>query len=579
MKTTKIFAYACAIALVSTVGFTSCKKDEPRQQVPQVNTDITLSLPTQVGGAMRRMPGATVQTNGATDFDANGMKSITLIPFAKKEKVSVSSTRLGDSNIDLGTLGATISLSADANGRTKVFTGKNVPLGASAFLFYGESNKTSSNKFEIGSLTGSFDAASPASYTFSLEAIQPNASTVDASAAYTGLIKYLNHVANAQENESAKAWKDYTTVAGDNEGFVAMADTFKTAKVLSSFGIQRMMTDLYQSIKTNSDAIAAAIRDSIATAEFATVDGDGNVTLVASLQNFPQSFGLPVGCIAVAYSTSEKVFGGNAVSAFGGLDPAAINNFVYPPSLWYYANSQIKASSSSKESSYTTPASWASVLATYEKDNASVVASTRSIAIKDTIQYAVARLDVQLKFKEGTTLVDNDPNTTANVVTNPVAGYPLKAVLVGGQKNVGFDFTPGVGTAYTVYDTVMTSDIAAVSTSYSAANSTLVLESAEDEDEYIAIELVNTSDKDFYGYDGIVPVGGRFYLVGKLAAASATETGNKVFKQDYTTTARIAIKDLKSAYNTIPDLKAPQLEIGLAIDLTWQTGHTYDLEL
>ena len=98
---------------------------------------------------------------------------------------------------------------------------------------------------------------------------------------------------------------------------------------------------------------------------------------------------------------------------------------------------------------------------------------------------------------------------------------------------------------------------------------------------YLTIRLgfTNTSDKDFYGVDGIVPVGGKFYLVGQLTASAATETESKVFKQDYTTTARVAIKDLRSAYNTIPDLKAPQLEIGLSIDLSWETGHTYDLEL
>ena len=79
--------------------------------------------------------------------------------------------------------------------------------------------------------------------------------------------------------------------------------------------------------------------------------------------------------------------------------------------------------------------------------------------------------------------------------------------------------------------------------------------------------------------DGIVPVGGKFYLVGQLTASAATETDTHVFKQDFTTTARVAIKDLKSAYNTIPDLKAPQLEIGLSVDLEWRAGHTYDLEL
>jgi hypothetical protein len=120
--------------------------------------------------------------------------------------------------------------------------------------------------------------------------------------------------------------------------------------------------------------------------------------------------------------------------------------------------------------------------------------------------------------------------------------------------------------------------MAATVSAYSDANSTLVLETAAEEDEYICVEFTNNSTKDFYGADGIVPIGGKFYLVGRLTAASATETGKKVFKQDYTTTAKLSIKDLKSAYNTIPDLKAPQLEIGLLVDLTWKAGHVYEID-
>ena len=267
------------------------------------------------------------------------------------------------------------------------------------------------------------------------------------------------------------------------------------------------------------------------------------------------------------------------------MEPAQVDRYVYPASLWYTANTKIHTSTTSKLDNYTGAASWQAILDTYEKKNSSVSSNTRSIALIDTIQYAVARLDVCVKFKENTWLEDNDPVAANNKVNNPSAGYPLSAVLVGGQKNVGFDFTQatyagGIGYAYTIYDKEMTSAIAATGTAaYSAANSTLVLETPAGENEFIALEFTNTSDKDFYGVDGIVPVGGKFYLVGQLTASVATETGTCVFKQDYTTTARVAIKDLKSAYNTIPDLKAPQLEIGLSVDLQWQAGHVYDLEL
>lgn len=577
----KMTFVACA-ALLASVAFTACNNNEPQQKPQQVTTDIAISLPSQVGGP-QRMPGATVQLNGHTDFGTNGMNDITLVPFAPSAVVTTASVRLGN-NIELGSIGATQTYTASANGRAKVFTGKSVPIGTSAFLFYGESGAAGTD-FEKGALTGSL-TGEPAAITFSLKPINSNASTVTGNAAYTGLIAYLNHVANA--SNGTKTWKEYT--AADNEGLYEAFQKYSSATVLSSFGIRRMMEDLYKSLMSNtSDAMAAAIRDSIADSRFATVNTTtGEVTLNTALQGFPGNVNLPDGAVAVAYSAGA--FNGNAAHAYGSLEPAQVDRYVFPASLWYTANTKIKTSTTSKEGNYTGAATWKAILDTYEKDNSSVSSATRSIALKDTIQYAVARLDVMVKFKENTWLEDNDPVAANNKVNNPAVGYPLSAVLVGGQKNVGFDFTQAsyagsIAYAYTIYDNVMTNPIAATSTSaYSDANSTLVLETPAGENEFIALEFTNTSDKDFYGVDGIVPIGGKFYLVGQLTASAADDTDkheadNHVFKQDFTTTARVSIKDLKSAYNTIPDLKAPQLEIGLSVDLEWRNGHTYDLEL
>ena len=572
----KLTFVACAAMLASAAILTGCQNDNnDPQQREQVTTDIAIALPGQVGAnGASKMPSATVQLGGHTDFGTNGMKGITLVPFAKSEEVTSSSTRLGTANIDLGTIGATQTYSKSANGRAKVFTGKEVPLGTSAFLFYGESGATGT-KFETGSLTGTL-TGNPSAFVFALEPIVLNAATIEADGAYTGLIAFLNAVANA--SDGVKAWKEYT--AGDNEGLYELFQTYSAANVLSSFHVQRMMTDLYKTLMPSNDAMSEAIKTIIGNGTYATVDGSGNVTLVAALRDFPETtYNIPQGSVAVAYSAGA--FGGNAAHAYGSLNPATLDTYVYPSSLWYTSNTQIKTHNSSLLGNYTGAESWKAILEAYSKDNSSVNSKTRSVALKDTVQYAVARLDVMVKFKANTWLEDNDPVTANNKVANPAAGYPLSAVLVGGQKNVGFDFSTQKGsTTYTIYDKVMTNTIAATSTAaYSAANSTLVLETPAETNEFIALEFTNTSDKDFYGYDGIVPVGAKFYLVGQLNADDATETGKKVFKQDYTTTARVAIKDLKNAYITIPDLKAPQLEIGLSVDLHWETGHTYDLEL
>ena len=110
-----------------------------------------------------------------------------------------------------------------------------------------------------------------------------------------------------------------------------------------------------------------------------------------------------------------------------------------------------------------------------------------------------------------------------------------------------------------------------------------MLETAGGEDEKVnvALEFVN-NDQDFYGMNGIVPKGCKFYLVGALeinptvSGATTTKpegyTDNKVFKQDYVTIAKFQINSLANAENTIPDLRNPKVELGLSVDLTWEDG-------
>ena len=581
---------ACAALLTSAVVITGCKNDsEPQAKAPKVTTDIAISLPNQVGGpAVRHMPGRTVQTDGPTDFSYNGMANITLIPFAPKAKVSTASVRFGD-DIALGTLDGSIALSNE--NRARNYSDQQVPQGTTAFLFYGESGKNSgAAKFDVGQINGAL-TGNPAAYKFELQPICTNTDAVQAVADLFNA--YLNQVIIAQDTlYSGHEWRFISE--SENKGYKDMFDTLKTLNVLTTYGVERMMTDLYHSLDVNKDSLAKAIRKAILNPTYASLSGSGasaKVQLVSGMQNFPKQFNIPEGAVSVVYSTSTNTFGANAAHSFGGLAPADLASYVYPASLWYFANTLIKTSSSSK-GNYTAGGTWKSILATYENNEASVNSSTRSIALIDTIQYGVARLDVQVKLKDGTSLMDNNPVESLREIANPDGGYPLKAVLIGNQKNVGFDFTPATyagdkaGT-YVIYDTVMSSAIYAQphASVYSAANSTLVLETPADagagaEDVFVALEFENNTGKDFYGVDRqMIPAGGRFYMVGKLEASEATETGKKVFKQDYTTTARFSINSLTKAYSAIPDLKAPQLEIGMSVDLYWSDGHDYEINL
>ncbi len=590
MKCFKTLAYVSMAALVSVAGFTSCSSEEelnaPKTTAQQaegeyngeeVKTEFSISLP---GNAVRQnMPGATVQAAG-TLASFQGMTNITLVPFAKQSAIASTDTRLGNANITLSDIAATTT-DLGANSNAKVYTNVSIPLTTASFLFYGESAKTGT-AFEKGSLTAAISSASPADYSFSLAPIL-DAITAPTAVGSKGeaLIAYLNAV--AQASDGTTEWRNYT--AAESAAMTAMFETYSSNHSLSSFQVQRIMTDLYKSLMPLNTAIATAIKAAIAPADgsagtYASVNTTtGVVTLNSALAGFPANHNIPEGSVRVKYAGSapNMTFQPCVAADYTSANNTPLDKYTYPSSLWYYVNSTINTSNQSQKDKYNASNSWATILG-YHTDAAAVNSLTRAVAITNTIQYAVARLDVTVKLEAGT-LDDNTPVTAKSITC---ASYPVTAVLVGGQKNVGFDFTPKGTDAYTIYDNVMTSSTMAATTTASAANSTLVLETeaGANKDVMIAVELENASGEDFIGVGGqLIPAGSKFYVIAQLVSDDANVTGKRVFKQDYVTTANLTLKSLKAAYNTIPDLRTPELELGFSVDLTWQAGKTYDVDI
>ena len=585
---------ACAAVLTSAVAFTGCKGDQnapqQKQNAPSVTTDITISLPANATGGARRMPEATVQKNNGSD-DFQGIKEIRLIPFglAKNAIVTGTDTKIGAKLTGIGNIAATSELAATS--KAKKYPNVSVPVGTSAFLFYAESNPSGDNKFNIGYLNYVEASTTAGTAKFELGAIHSDATEVTSDPAHVKLLAYVQSVADA--TDGTKAWKNYTTA--DNEGFKLLFDEYKETKNFNSFNIERMMNDLLGTIALTTNTLADNMRTAIKNSDYVTYDALTNkVTLKSddNLNNFPACLNLPDGSVSIAYN--EGTFGTSADKKFmdkassSNMQMAPVQLYTYPASLWYYANTTISTSNQSENDALTNATNdWAWVLGQYDVAKGAVTSKTRSIALTSPINYAVGRLDVQVKLGSAN-LNDAALPTPASIDCNSDGKkFALTAVLVGGQKNVGFDFTPATYPAsspvYTIYDKVIDPAINVTTEFGSSSNSTLVLESSKDDAEsdnvMIAIELRNNTGKDFVGADGVVPAGGKFYLVGKLIAADATQTGGKVFKQDYITKAELTIGDLSKAYNGIPDLRTPTLEIGLSVDLSWQAGHTYQITL
>ena len=269
-------------------------------------------------------------------------------------------------------------------------------------------------------------------------------------------------------------------------------------------------------------------------------------------------------------------------------DINGIDRFAYPAELYYYGNSRINTSNIDKRKESYTDQDWSDVLADYEFTDGVVGDNTQAVAIKGPLQYGVARLKVKL-VKTDNTL--NDAKGTA--VTVGTDKFPLTGIIVGGQLPVGFDFAPT--TAYPTYseaDMVYIYD-SQVKTNGSSGNeyfylssspdapadapkmtNTLVLQTYDNKKIPVVLEFINNSDQDFVGLDGIVYKGTKFYLVAEVDPAEATPgapaaTQDRVFTQDYTTTLNMKVTGLAKAYNVVPNLLSPRLELGVELVTKW----------
>lgn len=130
---------------------------------------------------------------------------------------------------------------------------------------------------------------------------------------------------------------------------------------------------------------------------------------------------------------------------------------------------------------------------------------------------------------------------------------------------------------------------------------------------YIAVELQNNTGKDIWGELNLIRNGGTFYLVGKMdlnaaiaandalaedkrlkfpveaeyhyppfdPASGATVQVKRVFMQDYKTIANLKFTktSLSNAYVTVPDLRASQISLGLSVDVDWEPGLSFDVNM
>lgn len=315
---------------------------------------------------------------------------------------------------------------------------------------------------------------------------------------------------------------------------------------------------------------------------FSTVDGDCN------LNDFPANFNLPNGSVILQFDITPKDPGPGfdfaynykgAVATYAmGDEDGSFNplNYVYPAELCYFGNSAIRVSDQTKAANY-----YPDGVTDWDNDDkwtddwvkdSHVTNTTRSVAMKDNINYGTALLETKVKFGAAT-LQDNygaldkrwnnKPEITEDNNTIDATAdrdhFVLTGVLVGGQEQeVGWNYiakstTPGFGNM--VYDKVGEIHIPhfdsnSTTQSTSAANYTLLWDNWEaknkgskQRDVFVALEFVNKG-VDFYGQNNLIRSGATFYIVGKL------DPDKRPSSLDVTDAAYVADKSLGITWPT-----------------------------
>lgn len=538
--------FKLGVLLLASAGLASCSSDDTfsgskGQSGEPVKTQFAISVPVGKAG---RLAHNIVQGQNPAVF--RGMDNIQLIPFT----TAPAAGGTGQTPIALGSI---LDNELQANTNAKVYYEVQIPEKTSHFLFYGEAYSATPNAKTDGALKATI-GESVDGIKFELQSIAPDAEN---NSEVATLEAALNQVAGATGGTTA--WKDATS---DLKKYYEALISLKAGSATS---VKLALADL----KAGVEKATATGEEGLKTAISKAIDA-----ALASIADctYPQNVGLPDGAAQVKWTGAA--FDYINYSNVGSLAYTSMANFVYPASLYYTTNTAIKTSTSRLADQYGT--NWDTCLALY-KGGGTVTATTQSVALVEPVKYAVGRFDVAAKFSSDN-INDNVGESIAVITAED--SITLDGILIGGQKNADWQFAPLASSEeYTIYDASVTSTkLGTADIASKIMAQSLALPTKAGDNVNFALELTNNTDKAFTGIDGIVPAGAKFYLVGQLVPQEG-KADNKVFAQAYNTKANVTISSLAHAYNCIPDLKNPKLELGLSVNLEWTEGLVQDITI
>ena len=494
-----------------------------------------------------------------------------------------------------------------------------VPVGTTHFGFYGNAPGATSThedrmKNGIIEVVGLSKSTYQGNSGIRFKPVQICSSVADfgGSAAGAKLLALLNELMAVTSTEAAP--NDRWETVEDmylNEAYQRMIEL----KTLSSQHVALMLAKVYKVVSQTPEGepgrlLADAIKAKIASVCTTTLTPTSTMVLLQeAYQNFPTDIHLPMGAARIAWDETQKKFIVPDVQAYGKqMDIMSMNDYCYPMNLQYQVLSDIVASDTevalpAVEGGSTLSEQWQQLIdELYSGASTMVSQSTRSVAMKQQVNYAVGKLALKTRIASSDNMYD-----AKGKLVNVTNGFTLKGYIIGGQREVDYNFQPVSGSKeYAIYDTGLNGGPQEVKRHvFTKENFVLGLGTAADKDIQIALELVNNGD-DFQGADGVIVHGATFYLVANLAPKEGTNytsgSIDQVFSRDKATTVTLTIeggypdldgdgkpdpglddygrvrplKGLATATYGLPNLEIPKPTVGLSVNLSWEEGLWYD---
>ena len=409
--------------------------------------------------------------------------------------------------------------------------------------------------------------------------------------------------------------------------------------------VQSAINGFFTNPTTNCQWLAAT---TVKTNASWTPSSGSDLVGSGNLNEFPSNFNVPEGAAILGFTIHDGTQNSFTYSYKSDIPSYAMSgdllgtfnvfNYRYPAELCYFGNSPVRVSNTAHiTSEYPDGAS------NWENDpwttdwtaNGKVLSTTRSVAMQHNINYGTALMRTTVKYgvselkdnnkaiqQERKGVVEDDQTID---VSSSGGLFTLTGVLIGGvEATMGWNYIAKEATPTFnnfIYDKdIPNTAIPAYGSGSSQPVYTLVWDNwnqanqgGDQNDVYIALEFVNNSGKDFWGWNNLIRNGATFYITGKLdpdvtttdkltalgknAAQYAADkslgitwptnyalppydnSGNtikkrRVFIQDYTTNASFVIGEtsLQKALVALPDLRSTQISLGLSVDLEWSNG-------